>query len=499
MAIVAVLLALVGWYWNTFTSITEIWSRSGTFAHGFAVPVIAGWLAWRNRERLRDLAARPAWGVLPLLAGAGFAWLMGDLGEVNSVAQFAFVSMLVLLVPCVAGLAATRVLLFPLGFFLFFTVPMGEFLLPRLMEATADFTVLALRLTGVPVFREGQQLVIPSGQWAVVEACSGIRYLIASLMVGSLYAYLNYRSLQRRIAFVVVSGLVPLVANWLRAYMIVMIGHLSSNRLAVGVDHLIYGWVFFGIVMALMFWAGSHWHEYDLPPEDKPQAAGTSALAASPRVVWLAALVALLVAGVPRLAELGIQKGQAAAGVAHIVPLAQMPGWQASPGGLTSWAPSYNGASDVLHQTYRRDGREVGLYLAYYRNQDREHKLVSSENVLAGIDGSGLDWTRVGAGGHVLTPKGTTLPVFGMDIRGYSSNSRLIAWQWYWVGGHMTSNEYLAKAYTALSRVLGQGDDAAAVVVYARQGPGDADSLACFMADAMPAVEAALQRSRSGR
>ncbi len=43
--------------------------------------------------------------------------------------------------------------------------------------------------------------------------------------------------------------------------MIVMIGHLSDNRLAVGVDHLIYGWVFFGVVMLLLFWIGSFWQE----------------------------------------------------------------------------------------------------------------------------------------------------------------------------------------------------------------------------------------------
>ncbi|WP_370657018.1 archaeosortase/exosortase family protein, partial [Klebsiella pneumoniae] len=57
---------------------------------------------------------------------------------------------------------------------------------------------------------------------------------------------LNYRSLARRWVFVGVSIVTPLVANWLRAYMIVMLGHLSDNQLATGVDHVIYGWVFFG-------------------------------------------------------------------------------------------------------------------------------------------------------------------------------------------------------------------------------------------------------------
>jgi exosortase len=112
------------------------------------------------------------------------------------------------------------------------------------MQWTADATVFGLRLSGIPVYHEGQHLVIPSGSWAVVEACSGVRYLIASLTVGTLFAYLTYQSLKRRLIFVALSIIVPVIANWARAYMIVMLGHLSGNKLAVGVDHLIYGWVF---------------------------------------------------------------------------------------------------------------------------------------------------------------------------------------------------------------------------------------------------------------
>ena len=138
-----------------------------------------------------------------------------------------------------------RVLAFPLAF-LFFAVPFGEIFVPTLIDWTADFTVAALRFSGVPVYREGNHFVIPTGRWSVVEACSGVRYLIASLMVGTLYAAIAYRSARRRACFIVAAILVPIVANWLRAYMIVMLGHLSNNRLATGVDHIIYGWMFFG-------------------------------------------------------------------------------------------------------------------------------------------------------------------------------------------------------------------------------------------------------------
>ena len=64
--------------------------------------------------------------------------------------------MLVLAVPAVLGIRVTRAMLFPLGF-LFFSVPIGEFLLPTLMAHTADFTIAALRASGVPVLREGLQ------------------------------------------------------------------------------------------------------------------------------------------------------------------------------------------------------------------------------------------------------------------------------------------------------------------------------------------------------
>ncbi|MDE2615048.1 MAG: exosortase A, partial [Burkholderiales bacterium] len=255
--LVAVLLLL---FRDTATSMVGIWYRSETYAHAFLVPPIVLWLVWRLRARLAALAPRPAPLALVPMAGACLLWLLGELAGVNAASQFALVLMLVLTVPLVFGTAVTRVLMFPLAF-LFFCVPVGEFLTPVMIDRTADFTVAAIRASGIPVYREGNQFVIPSGNWSVVEACSGVRYLIASFMVGTLFAYLNFRSLRRRLAFVAVALVVPVVANWLRAYMIVMLGHLSGNRLAVGADHLVYGWVFFGIVILAMFMIGARFAE----------------------------------------------------------------------------------------------------------------------------------------------------------------------------------------------------------------------------------------------
>ena len=99
------------------------------------------------------------------------------------------------------------------------------------------------------------------------------------------------------IVFVAISFLVPVLANWLRAYMIVMLGHLSGNKLAVGVDHLIYGWVFFGVVMLLMFWIGARWREDEPKPAAVPlrTEAGGASVSAAPLAAFGLAVGAFLV------------------------------------------------------------------------------------------------------------------------------------------------------------------------------------------------------------
>ena len=236
-ALLVLIAAILLLYRDTAWGMVQIWSRSETFTHGFLVVPIVLWLVWRSRDALVALTPRPSGWILAPLLIAILGWLMGDLAAVNAVTQMAFVSMLVLAIPAVLGVSVARLIAFPLAF-LYFAVPIGEVFLPQLMEWTANFTVVALRFSGIPVFREGLQFVIPSGNWSVVEACSGVRYLIASLTVGTLFAYLNYQSNWRRLLFVLVSILVPIVANWLRAYMIVMLGHLSGNTIAVGVARI---------------------------------------------------------------------------------------------------------------------------------------------------------------------------------------------------------------------------------------------------------------------
>lgn len=489
--------ALIGvCYWPTLAGMLDIWERSGTFTHAFLVPPISLWLIWRLRTALASFVPAPApWFAFPLLL-VGVLWLLGELVAVNVVTQFALVSMVVISVPLLLGLPLARAIAFPL-LFLFFCVPFGEFIMPRLMQWTADITVMGVRLSGVPVYQEGLQFVIPSGHWSVVEACSGIRYLIASICVGVLFAYLNYTSWKRRVLFVIAAALVPLVANWLRAYGIVMLGHFSGNKLATGVDHLVYGWVFFGIVMTLLFMVGMRWQEPEHLPVFKPL---QNAPTASPRTLVLAWLLLAAALLLPRVGLWLVERVDAAAEAGFpSASLQDIGPWKGAVLGFSSWQPALTTPAVAWKRSYVNGESKAAIYIAYYRNQDSQRKLVSSENMLVR---SGDDlWAVIERGGKDIdgmTVRTATLRSGAVSLGG---EQRLRVWQWYWVDGTLTASDIKAKLLTLKSRISGRGDDGAIIVLYTPEsaaGEGDA-VLADFASTIRDAIMAALTRTQEQR
>jgi exosortase A len=481
------------WYWDTARAMVAVWARSDTYAHAFIVPPISLWLIWRKRDDLALLRPEPTlWFILPLAATA-FFWLTGELTAVNALTQFALVVTLILTIISILGLQVSRQIAFPLGFLLL-CVPIGDFMTPTLMKWTAWFTVLALRATGIPVIQEGMQFVIPSGNWSVVEACSGIRYLIASVTVGALFAYLNYVTLHRRLIFVAVSFIVPVIANWLRAYMIVMIGHLSGNTLAVGVDHLIYGWVFFGIVIMAMFAIGARWSEVApvRTPKNTTQVANTPGK--SPAWLVVLAIAAVTVAG--PLAFTAISDADKAS-PAKLGELQAPPGWLKTPA-FTGWKPAYEGSSATLQESFGDGNAKVGIFIGYYRNQDYEHKLITSTNMLATSDDR--IWSVISRGSFQTNFQVAPLQVRTAEIlsKEHAIESRFVVWQWYWINGHLTTSDFTAKLLTALSRLRGQGDDSAVVMLYT---PSESVpvSLAAFAQAAGPQIQQLLAATREAR
>lgn len=489
---VGVLLVLAGIFWPTLHSMIEVWDRSETFTHGYLIFPITAWLIWRQREDLARVRPQPDLRGVFMLAGAGISWLLADAGSVNVVAQYAFIAMLIAAVWTLLGWNFVWAAFFPL-MFLFFAVPVGEFLIQPLMGVTADFTVALLQATGIPVYREGLFFSIPSGDWSVVEGCSGLRYLIASVTLGVLYAYLTYRSWKRRLLFSIAAIIVPIFANSGRAYMIVMIAHLSDMKLALGVDHYIYGWGFFGIVMLLLFWIGSFWREDDQPQPVSDQPAMPAAGAGSrARPVLPMALGVLIIAGL----------WPAYASWLKARPLPPMPelqvaaqgGWQSAES-FTTWTPHWIGADRQLRQPYVHAGHKVLLELNYYVTQRQGAELINSQNFM--IRQKDPAWSNVGEQIVTVDIGGESRQVRQARMRS-RDGQRLLVWQWNLINQQTTVNDHAAKLVLALDRVRLQRDDGLSVLIATPYEDTDAEAaaatLARFAVDMEPAIRQTLDQ-----
>ncbi|MBS0346309.1 MAG: exosortase A [Proteobacteria bacterium] len=457
----AVFAWVLAWYHGTAAAVFEIWWRSDTFAHGLLVLPIFAWLVWRSRDRLSGEVVRPRWIMSVPLLLAGLLWLLGELASVASATHVALALLLVFSLVGVLGPRLSRVMAFPI-LFLFFGVPIGEFLLPVMMKYTAMFTVAAVRMSGVPVYQEGLHFIVPNGRWSVVEACSGVRYLIASFMVGALYAYLNYRTLRRRLLFVVCALVVPILANWLRAYMIVMLGYLSNNKLATGVDHLIYGWLFFGVVIMLMFWIGGRWRE-----DVNPAAASSDVQLTEVDTVALSTLlagiapIAIVVAIWPVVLGMLERHEAVHAQLAPAVPVLRVDaGWSESPSPSSSFKPSFTGFRQDLLRHFSDGHHQVSAYVAVYAQQRNGHELVQSANQLVLPSDSDWNWLADGRG-----PDSGSGYWRRSVLAGHGS--QVVVLSGYWIDGRLVTNDYLAKALLAVTKLMGRPDTSAYVAIWA--------------------------------
>ena len=288
------LLALGGLFHTEVEAAIGTWIDSTAYNHCFLVIPIAGWLIWERRASLHGLTAQPlpfaALLALPLAA----AWLIAERLGIMEGRQLVVVSLMEVLFLAMLGWRLWRAVLGPL-LYLYFMVPFGEFLTPKLQDITTWFTRHGLEVLGIPAYIDGYIIEIKEGTFFVAEACAGLRFLIASIAFGALYALMMYRSPVRRTVFIAISVVVPIVANGFRALGIVVLGQVLGSAEAAAADHVLYGWIFFSIVILILIVIGLPFRQDDQP--EPPNAFPMSPDPAAPRRgLWAGVALAVLAA-----------------------------------------------------------------------------------------------------------------------------------------------------------------------------------------------------------
>ena len=268
---IATCVALV--FSETYSSMWALWQTTD-HRHGLLVFPISAYLIWRLRDQLANEPLSVEWSGLLLVTVLAATWAIARLAGIQVVEHAASIGMVPAMALTVMGGRVTREMRFPL-LFLLFALPVGDSAVPYLMIVTADISSALLRLSAIPVFREGQNLTLPGGNFYVAEVCSGLRYLVTGVMISLLYGYLTYTNWKKRFVLVAITSVLLVIANGVRAYIVMAIASATNLQLFGGRDHIYFGWIMFGIVMMAIMWVGARYEdEPDAVPGDSPQRAG---------------------------------------------------------------------------------------------------------------------------------------------------------------------------------------------------------------------------------
>lgn len=451
--------AILWSYWSVLVSLGQALSTNEDYSFGLLLPLVSGYIIYLKWLKIRQHAWRPSWlGLAIIFLGFGL-YIFGDLVAVFYLPSISFLVVLTGLLFLLGGWGLIRLLAFPL-FLLFFMVPLPAMVIKNLTVplqlASSRMAAGMLQMIGIPLVRQGNIIDLGVRQLQVVDACSGLRYILSLSALGMIYCYFYQRRFWKAAILLIVLVPAAILAN---AFRVAAMGIFPA--LQEGFWHSFSGWLIFIFCFGLL--GLLNWLLNYLSPStflSTTQEAAASMAAAPPRSTssYSPYLFAALV--------LVIISGQVAVRLAHDPPVPllqsfdefpmQLGPWQGRRGYLEADMAKAVGADDYLEANFGNPQHEaVSLWIAFFENQQKrtDKRIHSPIHCLTGngwriLESKILDLDH----GH---------PVRYLLIE--QGSSRQVVYFWYLQRGRWLASEYDRYFFMGFDGLLKRRNDGAIV------------------------------------
>lgn len=254
---IALIIALL-WAVVNYHVMQTLWVHGfddGTYSHAYLVPFIIVYLlyscAQAGKFELRTSVNR-YWLIFGCLVGA--IYIVALFSQISLL--YWFFSLALLIVVVFQVFKFSWFLVFPLVYLILIYPFWGAFA-PFFQDLSVFVVTLIMSFTEIPVFVENEFVTIPAGVFEIARGCSGLRYIIVSLAISSLYVYLYLRTVKSALIFVTVALFGALVTNWVRIVCLILIGHYTNMESSLMTDHNNFGWYIYIPVVLVQFYIGA--------------------------------------------------------------------------------------------------------------------------------------------------------------------------------------------------------------------------------------------------
>ena len=243
-------------YFGVLKGLFDTWYNNEDYSYGFLIPLVAAYLIWEKKGQLKSIRVSSNWMGAPFFFFFLLVSIYGMLGSSPSAVRPAIPFMLLAIVLFCFGKSALKAVWFPL-FFLVFMIPLPTVVqtgigVPLKLLSTKLGAVL-LHLFGVSVFVQGNVIDLGVTQLQVVDACSGLRYILPLLALGVLFAYFFEKTKWKQVALVIFTIPVSVITNGIRIGATGILAQKYGSGMAEGFFHDFSGWVVFMFAFALLF------------------------------------------------------------------------------------------------------------------------------------------------------------------------------------------------------------------------------------------------------
>ena len=439
LAALAVLIVAMGAiFFKDINAAVKVWWDYPAYSHCFLIIPISAWLIWERRHSLSS--DRPACSPVALLGALPclLLWFIGEFASITEFRQFSIIGLTEVFLVAILGWHIFRKISFAC-LYLFFLVPTGQYLIPPLQEITAKFVDVGLSFFGIPYFRDGLVFELVNGRYEIAEACAGLRFLVATVALGVLFAHLVYRKKAKIILFLAACCVVPIIGNGIRALATVMVANYTNNKVAAGFDHIVYGWMFAVAIIFFLLFVGSIFRDPDayIEVDDRPVTAkrpGYLALAGT----LAGALIIMSIA--PALANFLGHKPPPIDRVA-LGRLTAIPGWHTQ-SVAGDWQIEFNPGDGQLATSVSPNGAasagSIDVDVHYYV-RDR-----GSASLLAERNHSWQDiWHPIERLSVHQAINGLNIPFDETIIS--AGDLRRLVWTTYWIDGRFTTSRLMIR------------------------------------------------------
>jgi exosortase D (VPLPA-CTERM-specific) len=499
--LVLVGLACISVFRGTLLDLMASWNQE-EYSHGFFIPAVAAWLLWSRRDTVRESFGSPAWTGLILLLVAMAMHITGELGVIHLLSQLAFIVALLGIVLGIGGFSLLRVTFIPIAFLTFAIPPppvIVSILTLKLQLISSELGTSFVRMFAIPVYLDGDIIDLGYHKLQVVEACSGLRYLFPLLSLGFLSAYLFHAPLWQRIVVFLSTIPITIVMNSIRIGMVGVTVAYWGPQMGDEVLHAVEGWVIFMACLALLAaeiylfarFSGKALGEVFRIPKVAPNSELSSrSIPTIRQAPIIAALCILCVSGLmvyfmsarteiiperPRFAAFPPQIGQ----------------WHGRASSLDAETEQFLHLDDYLLSDYvRPDGKQVGLYVAYYASQ-HNGKGATVHPPLLCLPGGGWNITGLGKTNYPDAGRDGDVAINRLIIEQVST--RQVVYYWYDERGRRIANEYLSRWHLLIDAITKNRTDGSLVrlttPIFFGETERDADErLQSFMRDILPSL-----------